>query len=376
MDAEERHALLIGGARFDDTRLGTLPSAADDVQQLAAVLGDSALGGFRIETLVDETCRTIQVAIARLCLQARKNDVVVVYYSGHGVVDHDGQLYFAARDTEVDVVRATAPSSAFVIACMRGSRSRSKVLILDASHSGAVLRDVPAPDHVMIMTASDALEYAFEDSHGRVSIFTRQLVNGLASGDADLDGDGIVTFEEVFAFARTRIHASSTGATGARPRLLNLTDAPIMAARSPKHIFISYAREDAGFVGSLTEGLQECGHRTWVDVVGIAGGADWRNRVASAIDGAKALLCILSPESLSSDWVRRELDYADSIHTPVLPLVAREAALPPWYVLAFGHLQRLDYTDTSRRPDAVREVDAAIRDRVAEAQAAVATHLR
>ena len=50
-----------------------------------------------------------------------------------------------------------------------------------------------------VITASNAMEYAFEgdrladDQHRRPSVFTGTLVEGLATGDADRDEDGLVS---------------------------------------------------------------------------------------------------------------------------------------------------------------------------------------
>jgi chaperonin GroEL len=218
--APQRYALLIGATTFLDPQLAALPSAAADVERLATVLGDPELGGFSVDVLLDATCRSMQVSIARICHRAKRRDVVLVYYSGHGLLGPTREFWLAAQDTEMDVLRATALSSGFVLASLRDSRSQAKVLILDTSHSGAALRDVPVPDHLIVVTSSDALEYAFEPASedDAQSGFTQQLVDGLSTGDADLDGDGTVTFEELFTFARTRMHSVSEHQ---RPRIFN-----------------------------------------------------------------------------------------------------------------------------------------------------------
>ena len=81
-----------------------------------------------------------------------------------------------------------------------------------------------------------------------------------------------------------------------------------------------------------------------MDEQGIAGGEDWQVRIGSAIDESKAVVAILSPEALSSIWVRRELSYADSAGKPIFPVVCEQFDIPSWYELQFGELQRLDFT--------------------------------
>ena len=52
----------------------------------------------------------------------------------------------------------------------------------------------------MVLTATDSTQYAWEGDQitgeGLNSIFTRHLIHGLRSGEADLDQDGLVTLDE------------------------------------------------------------------------------------------------------------------------------------------------------------------------------------
>jgi hypothetical protein len=109
-------------------------------------------------------------------------------------------------------------------------------------------------------------------------------------------------------------------------------------------IFISYSREDAEFAQKLNADLHLHGVSTWIDEAGIRGGEDWPQRIASAIETCQVVLVILSPHSVASKWVRRELDFADAKGKWVLPLVYRSIALPSTFELRFGNIQRADFT--------------------------------
>lgn len=113
-------------------------------------------------------------------------------------------------------------------------------------------------------------------------------------------------------------------------------------------LFISYAREDAEFAQRLRADLELRGVKTWIDEQGIHGGDDWRNRIATAIEGCKGMLVILSPDSMAKDsWVHRELAFADGEGKRILPLLYRECELPREFRLPFGHLQRVDFSHGS-----------------------------
>jgi formylglycine-generating enzyme required for sulfatase activity len=113
---------------------------------------------------------------------------------------------------------------------------------------------------------------------------------------------------------------------------------------NPDTLFISYARKDVEFAQKLNADLQRHGVTTWIDELGIRSGEDWPDRIAMAIEGCKAMLVILSPHSVASRWVRRELAFADTKGKRVLPLLYKPCGLPKWFELSFGNVQRADFS--------------------------------
>ena len=122
--------------------------------------------------------------------------------------DDDGRLYFAAMDTEKCLLAATAVSAAWLNDVMERCRARAIVLLLDCCYSGAFVRGSKSDDGVhlkeklagrgrAILTASNALEYAWEgeelSGQPQPSLFTAATVEGLETGEADRDGDGVVS---------------------------------------------------------------------------------------------------------------------------------------------------------------------------------------
>ena len=268
----------------------------------------------------------------------------MIYYSGYGVKDYRGDLFFAFKDTDLDILRATALSNRFLLEELAASRSRFRVLILDCAYSGGVLRGATVPNEIVILTASGPVEYAFEsESRPQSGLFTQGLIEGLRTGDADLDGDGSITFDELFLYSKRRVEILTDGSQ--TPRIFSLTEKPIVASKVARPIFISYSRSDMGFALELGGKLREAGHKVWIDTKGIPGGHDWRVRITSAIEASKLVLIILSPEALESEWVQRELNYADKLKKPILPVVSKaSSSLPPWFDFQFGQLQRVDLT--------------------------------
>jgi len=131
-------ALLIANSIYQDTNLSHLTTPEADVDALAKVLRDPDIGSFdEIETLKNEAIRTIMMAIARFFAKKKRDELLLLYFSGHGFVDEPGNLYLAGSDTDHEWLSATAIPSKFINDHMRESSSKQKVLILDCCYSGA-----------------------------------------------------------------------------------------------------------------------------------------------------------------------------------------------------------------------------------------------
>ena len=129
-----RIALIIGTSRYDDSGLASLAAPDVDVRELGEALRSPDLGQFdEVVQLVDETSPTVRRAIAQLFHLKRHDDLVLLYFSGHGIRDDQGQLYLATRDTERSLLSATSVEASFITSQMDRSASRRQVLILDCS---------------------------------------------------------------------------------------------------------------------------------------------------------------------------------------------------------------------------------------------------
>ena len=204
---EKRHALIIASYQYQDPDLRQLIAPAQDAEGLARVLQDSAIGGFQVQTLQNERSYKVNQAIEAFFADRKPDDLLLLYYSGHGIKDEDGRLYFATTDTRRTMLRTTAIPTTLVNDVMRYSRSWRQVLLLDCCYSGAFAKGmiakasagIDAKEHFkgrgrVVLTASDAIQYAFEEDkvigEGSHSVFTRHLIQGLKTGEADLDDNG------------------------------------------------------------------------------------------------------------------------------------------------------------------------------------------
>lgn len=217
-------ALLIGVSEYEPG-LNSLPSAVRDVEAMREVLLHPEMGGFAasdITMLKNPERQVVEIAIETLFSGRHKDDLLLLYFSGHGIKDDRGRLYLATRNTsktpQGELIRATAVSANFIHDRMSESRCRRQVVILDSCFSGAFAEGMSAKDNGTIdiweqlggegravLTSSTSTQYSFEQEGQDLSIYTRFLVAGIKSGEADRDGDEFISIDELHEYASQKV---------------------------------------------------------------------------------------------------------------------------------------------------------------------------
>nr|WP_251692606.1 caspase family protein [Streptomyces sp. CHD11] len=211
-----RHALLVATGRYHNEALRRLRSPARDARELAEVLADPRIGGFEVTTAVDRAHHEVTQAIEHFFLDRRRDDLLLLHISCHGLKNDDGELHFAAADTDQRLLASTSVPAQFVRRQMNLCRARSIVLLLDCCYSGAFLTgskgdttvhvgDELAGHGRVVLTATNRTEYAWEGERvtelgPEPSRFTGALVKGLRSGEADRDRDGVISVHELYDY--------------------------------------------------------------------------------------------------------------------------------------------------------------------------------
>ncbi len=213
-------AVVVGCAFYQHMK--TLRYTDDDAYQVYAFLKSvegGALSDDQVRVLIDEeaTHDNILAAMRETYRRADENDVILFYFSGHGLpgsflpVDYDGQLNALRHEDVHDALLE--------------SRSRHKLVIADACHSGSLaarsggsssetlsnyysaLTDAQASTALMMSSRSE--EISMEDGGLRSGVFSHYLIRGL-KGEADENGDRLVSIQELFAY----VHREVRGYTG------------------------------------------------------------------------------------------------------------------------------------------------------------------
>jgi hypothetical protein len=228
--AEGRYALLVATNKYSDEALRALSAPLNDAADLANVLKDPSIGRFEVTIIRNRKRDGVEQAIEQFFCRRQPDDMLLFYFSGHGIKDDRGNLYLATSNTDRELLRSTAISDAFLKEVMRDSRARLQVLVIDCCFGGAFSKQmlgksdstVDVNDHLqgqgrVIVTASTAMEFAFEDDASdikqRRSVFTRTIVEGLKTGEADTDGDRRVSVQNLYDYAYRRITAPGSRQT-------------------------------------------------------------------------------------------------------------------------------------------------------------------
>ena len=243
-------ALLIGVSEYQPG-LNPLPAAVKDVEAMRRVLVNPETGGFAdedITVLKNPQPQDIRNAIYNLFANRRKDDLVLFYFSGHGIKDDRGKLYFSTRATKKDngkLVKPSAVGASVLHESINDSRSQRQVIILDCCFSGAIATGMTVKDDGSvnlqeqlggkgraILTSSSSTQYSFEQEGSELSVYTRYLVEGINTGAGDKDRDGWISIDELHDYASSKVQEASPAMT---PKFYPVEEGhKILLAKSPQ----------------------------------------------------------------------------------------------------------------------------------------------
>ncbi len=213
-------AVVVGIGRY--ATMPTLKYTVDDAYHYYAFLKSpegGALPDNQIKVLVNEdaTRNNILQTMRQTLLRADENDVIMFYFSGHGLdgafipQDYDG-LNNKLYHNEVKAI-------------FEKSLAKHKICIADACNSGSLIAlKTPYADAmkqyykafadtkggIALFMSSQKEEFSLEDQGLRSGIFSHYLIRGL-KGDADEDHNKIITMRELydFVYKNVRVYTSN-----------------------------------------------------------------------------------------------------------------------------------------------------------------------
>lgn len=228
--------LLVGVDYYQAPQLVPLSYAVSDCRELAEALTratqgfpeatiDAYYGSADTEPLQQET---IHHGLDRLLTSVESKDTVLIYFSGHGVVDEATQkLYLCLTGTQLDDLANTAWDVQAMLKRLQTSGAGKQVMIIDSCYSGNVgaqsrggtallqprsIAETPIPDpadfapkmqetlrdyasqataenrHFHALLSCDVQQLSWELADLGHGIFTYHLIQGIQGGAADPRG--------------------------------------------------------------------------------------------------------------------------------------------------------------------------------------------
>ena len=183
----------------------------------------------KVLTNAEATTQKLTVEMNRFLKGASQQDLIVLFFAGHGILDNDQTLYFVSYDANPEEPYTGLNVSSIQELLNKRPQSQKALLWLDICHSGAAGETTRAASigsdeaikllaqgtGVKVMTSSTGREYSLEgpdylNGHGA---FTAALLEGL-NGQADKkvgDGDGYVSVLELETYVARRVPEITKG---------------------------------------------------------------------------------------------------------------------------------------------------------------------
>jgi WD40 repeat protein len=213
-----------------------------------------------------------KIMTAALSLRAaRQDDTVIVFLSGHGLLDGNRNYYFGASGIDFSKPGENGLSYADLEHILSEGAARNKLLLIDSCHSGevdsvpefnpvaassaptgkAVVRarlvkkdvEVTLTDYwsatqiieesfsdlrrgsgASVIASSSGTEYSVESEDFKGGLFTYALVAGLSGGRADANKDGHISVQELKTYVTAQVLDLSNGAQHVSMRADNRFD--------------------------------------------------------------------------------------------------------------------------------------------------------
>ncbi len=227
------YGVVIGINKYKDEDIPALKYARNDAIEIYNILTDPNYGNFpekNVKLLIDEQATLLEIKSAMgtfLARNAEKDDLVYIYFAGHGspeldptgkeddkiekyIVPYDAKKYdlFSSGLSmeEIKKIYERIESKRvifFIDSCYSGEAggrtfSRSGIGVKNLTISEKFLEELSTEGRI-IFTASKPDELSLEIDEFQHGIFTYYLAEGL-KGKADLDEDGVVTIDELYNY--------------------------------------------------------------------------------------------------------------------------------------------------------------------------------
>ncbi len=263
----ETYAVIIGIGTFQDNRIPALRYPTNDARGFYDVLTNPQYGGVpedHVTLLLNEEAKTrnIKSAIGKwLKSKARKEDTVIIFYTGHGAPEGQ-ETYWVTYDADIDDLFSTALDNNTITDMLARVDAQRMITFLDSCYSAATVnrtnrtRDIQVEipwdkftgEGNVIISASNGKQLSLEMQAYEHGVFTYYLLEGLkgqADGMTGEGRDGVIEVEEIWNYVRNRVSETA--------RAQNNTQTPVLQGSLTAGIPLTYDRK---FLREMTQKRQ------------------------------------------------------------------------------------------------------------------------
>lgn len=260
--------VTIGTSKYKDAAFD-LKYAAKDANDIANLFkGDPKYNQVYSKVLTnDQVTKQNIKQLKGFLMGASRNDVVIVFVAGHGVLDESFNYYYGTHDINFNSPEENGVAYSEIEALVSGLRALKKVLIMDTCHSGeldeeevefaqetsaeetdVVFRsvgraieqktegamnnaqmmkelfvDLRKGTGATVIASSGGAEFSMESDDWKNGLFTYCLIDGVKSKNADLNRDGTIYLSEMKQYVQNKVYELSGGRQSPTSRIENLT---------------------------------------------------------------------------------------------------------------------------------------------------------
>ncbi len=268
------YLVTIGTSHYSDKRFDLKYAAKDatDIDHLFEK--DKVYKNIHHKVLTDEKATKSNILALRSFLeQAGRNDVVMIFIAGHGLLDENFDYYYATYDIDFNTPSKNGIIYSQIEQLLDGLKALKKLLFMDTCHSGEVDKDdvekttdnkvlqenvtfrasgidvqLKNKDRMQnasemvkelfvdlrkgtgttVISSAGGVEYAMESDQWHNGLFTYCLLHGLQDQSSDLNKDGKIMLSELQTYIRSEVKSKSAGKQIPTSRMENITlDYPI-----------------------------------------------------------------------------------------------------------------------------------------------------
>jgi len=265
------YLIAIGVSEYHD-EMYNLDYAAKDAEDISLLFKDkdnSFENVYSIEVLNKNATVENVLKLKSQLDNSKVDDVVVLFFAGHGVLDSEMNYYLATTEIDMNNMANSALRYDYLEGLFDGIPARKKVIIIDACHSGevdkeeeftdtdmeitdenVVFRDIRSANALVsetkittqssfelmkmmfadirrgtgstVISSAGGGEFAYETEENKNGIFTYVLLNGIISKKADLNKDGDIMVSELRDYLSSTVSKITKGYQNPTSRRENL----------------------------------------------------------------------------------------------------------------------------------------------------------